>query len=76
MLCFYHSSCLNLTVALADCQVEECASRLQHVYKGEYVAMNEINLDGAEQNIFRNFVDDLWMGGKPEKLKKAGHSTV
>ena len=38
--------------------------------------MHEIELDGAERNICRNCVDDLWMGGKTDKLKKVGHSTV
>ena len=40
------------------------------------MAMHVIDLDGAEQNIFRNCVDELRMGGKPDKLKKVGHSTV
>ena len=43
---------------------------------GGYVAMHEINLDRAERKICRNFVEKLWMGVKPEKLKKVGHSTV
>ena len=30
----------------------------------------------AERKIFHDFVDELRMGGKPEKLKKVGHSTV
>ena len=44
--------------------------------RGEYVAMHEIDIDGAEENICRNFVDKLRMGGKPEKLKKVGHRNV
>ena len=48
-------------MALVDCQVEVCASRLQHVYKGGYVAMREIDINGAERNIFHDCVDDLWM---------------
>ena len=44
--------------------------------RGEYVAMHDIDIDGAEENICRNFVDKLRMGGKPEKLKKVGHRTV
>ena len=40
------------------------------------MAMYDINIDRAEQNIFRNCVDELWMGGKPQKLKKVQHSTV
>ena len=38
--------------------------------------MHDINLDRVERNICLNCVDELWMGGKPDKLKKAGHRTV
>ena len=38
--------------------------------------MHEIELDGAERNICCNCVDELQMGGKPDKLKKVEHSTV
>ena len=38
--------------------------------------MHEIDLDGAELKICRNCVEKLWMGGKPDKLKKVGHITV
>ena len=37
---------------------------------GGGVAMHEIDIDRAEEKIFHNCVDDLWMGGKPEKLNK------
>ena len=40
------------------------------------MAMHAINLDGAERKICHNCVDELWMGGKPKKLKKMQHSTV
>ena len=40
------------------------------------VAMHEINIDKSEWNICYDCVDDLQMGGKPNKLKKAGNSTV
>ena len=30
----------------------------------------------TEQKICCDCVDNLWMGGKPEKLNKVGHSTV
>ena len=53
-----------------------CELRLHHVFQGGYVAMYEIDLDGAELKIFLDCVDELWMGGKPEKLKKVGHITV
>ena len=76
MVYSYRSSCLDLPVALVDIYIEGCASRLQHIYQGEYVAMNEINLVGAERNIYHNCVDKFWMGGKTEKLKKVQHSTV
>ena len=76
MVCSYRSSCLDLPVALVDCQMKGCESRLYHVYQGGYVAIREINLDGAELKICRDCVDELWMGGKPEKLNKVQHSTV
>ena len=38
--------------------------------------MHEINLEGAELKICRGCVDELWTGGKPEKLKNVQHSTV
>ena len=38
--------------------------------------MHDIDIDGAEQKICCNCVDELWMGGKPEKLKKLQHSNV
>ena len=40
------------------------------------MAMHDIDLDEAELNICRDCVDKIWMGGKPEKLKKVQHSTV
>ena len=76
IVCSYHPSCLDLTVALVDCQMKVCESRLHHVCWGDYVDIHEINLDGAELKIFRDCVDELWMGGKPDKLKKVQHSTV
>ena len=76
MVCSYSSSFINLTVALVDFQVEGCASRLHYVCQGEYVAMHDIDLDGAERKICCDCVDELWMGGKPEKLKKVGYITV
>ena len=67
MVCSYCSSCLDLPVALVDFQMKGFELRLQHVCQGGYVAMHEINIDGAEQNICRECIDDLRMGGKPEK---------
>ena len=40
------------------------------------MAMYEIDLDGAEQKNCHNCVDELWMGGKPKKLKKVQHNTL
>ena len=40
------------------------------------MAIHENDLDGAERDICRDYVDELWMGGKHEKLKKAWHRTV
>ena len=76
MACSYRSSCLGFPVALVDCQMKGCESRLHHVCQGEYVAMHDIKLDGAERKICRECVDNLRMGGKPEKLKMVQHSTV
>ena len=76
MVCYYRHSCLDLPVALFDFHMGGCALCLYHVCQENYVAMHDINLDRAEQNIFCNCVDELLMGGKAEKLKKVVHSTV
>ena len=76
MVCSYCYSCLDLPVALVDCQMKGYESRLHHVCQGEYVAMHNIDLDGAEVKICPNCFDEIWMGGKPEKLKKVQHITV
>ena len=62
MVGFYRSYCLDLPVALVDCQMKGRESRLHHVCQGEYVAMHAIDIDGAERNICHNFVDEIWMG--------------
>ena len=76
MVCSYRSSCLDLPVTLVDCQIKGCESRLHHVCQSEYVTMHAINIDRAEFKICQNCVDELWMGGKPKKLKMVQHSTV
>ena len=76
MVCSYRYSCIDLPVALVDCQMKGCESRLHHVCKGGCVDMHEIDLDGAGLKICHDCADELWMGGKPEKLKKVQHSTV
>ena len=40
------------------------------------MSMHDIDLDGAERNIFHYCVDELWMGGRNNKLEKVQHSTV
>ena len=40
------------------------------------MAMHDIDLDIAERKICCNFVDVIWMGGMPEKLKKVYYITV
>ena len=63
-------------MALVDFQMKVRESRLHHVYQGEYVAMHDIDIDGAERKICHNCVDELWTGGKPKKSKNVQHSTV
>ena len=76
MVCSYRSSCIGLPVALVDCQMKGCESRLHHLCQGGYVAMHEIELDGSEQKICRKCIDDLRMGGKFEKSNMMQDSTV
>ena len=73
MVCSYCFSCLELSVALVDFQMKGFELHLRHVCQGNYVPMHEIDLDGAERKIFCNCDDKLWMGDKPEKLKKVQH---
>ena len=40
------------------------------------MAMYEIDIEGAEQKMCHNGVDDIWMGGKPNKFNKVQHSTL
>ena len=40
------------------------------------MALHEIEFGGVEWKNISDFVDDGWIGGKPEKLKKVGHITV
>ena len=47
MVCSYFSYCLDLPVALVDCQTKRCELRLYHVCQGEYVAVHEIDIDGV-----------------------------
>ena len=50
-------SCIDLPMALVDCQVEGCPLRFHHFCHGEYVVLNDIDFEGAEQKIFRDCVD-------------------
>ena len=56
--------------------MDRCTSRLHHVCQGEYLAMHEIDIDGADQNICHDCVDKLCMGCKPDKLNNMGYSTL
>ena len=76
MLCSYSSSCIDLPVALVDFQVEGFPSHLHQVYKGGYVAVNEINVDTGERNICCDCVDKIRGQGKSETLNKVVDSTV
>ena len=76
MVCSYRYSCLDLPVTLVDFHMKGCEPRLDHVFQGDYVDMNEIDIDISELRICHNYVDKLWMGGKPKKLKKVQHRTV
>ena len=69
MVCSYRPFYIDLPVALVDCQMKECESLLYQVYQGDYVVMHDIDLEGVDQKICRNCVDNIWIGGKPEKLK-------
>ena len=40
------------------------------------MAMHEIYIDGAERKILCDCVEELRMGGNPEKMKKVGHRTM
>ena len=76
IVCSYRSSCLELPMSLVHFQMKGCELCLHRVCQGKYVAMHAIDIDGTERKIFRNCVDDIWMGGKSNKLKKVQHSTV
>ena len=76
MVCSYHSSCIDLPVALVDFQTEGSPSRFHHVCQGEYVILNYIDFDGAEQKIYCDCVDKIRGRVNPETLKKMGDSTV
>ena len=75
-MCSYRSLFLDLPVALFDCQMKGRESRLHHVCQGGYVAMHDIELDGTERKVCCKYFDNLWMGGKPDKLKMVQHSTM
>ena len=76
MVCSYCHSFLDLPIVIVDCNMEGCTSRLYHICQGQYVAMHKIDLEGAEQKIYPDCVDELWMGGKTDKLKKVGHINI
>ena len=45
-------------------------------FRGGYVAMHEIELDGLERNICRECIEELLMRDKSEKSKMMQDSTV
>ena len=61
MVCSYGYSCLDLPLGLVDCHIKGCESRLHHVCQEVYVAMHDIDIDGAERSICHNCVDKFWM---------------
>ena len=61
MMFFYRYYCMDLSVALVDFQMEGCASCLYHACQGEYMAMHDIDPDGAERKICHDCVDELRM---------------
>ena len=63
-------------MALVDCRMKGCELLLHHVCQGGYVAMHAIDLYRGEFKICHNCVDEIWMGGKPKKLKMMQHSTM
>ena len=76
MVCSCRYSCLELPVALVDCQVEVCPLRLNHICQGEYVLLNDIDFYRVERNIFRDCVDKILGQIKSETSKKVGDSIV
>ena len=76
MVCYCCYSCIELTGALIDCQLESCPSRFPHVFQGYYVILNCIDFDGAERKICRNCVNKIQGQGRLEALKKVVDSTV
>ena len=76
IVCSYPYSCLNVPVELVDCHMVGCASLFHHICQGGYVAMHEIDIDIAERKLSCDCVDDIQIGGKPDKLMKVGHITM
>ena len=76
MVCYYHSSCLELPVALVDFQVEGFPLCLHQICQGGYVPLNYIDFGRAERNIYCNYSDELRERGKSDILKKVEDSTV
>ena len=76
MVCSYRYSCIDLTLALVGFQVEGCPSRLHHVCQGGYVLLNDIDFNGEERKICRDFVEKLRGRGKSKTLKKVVDSTM
>ena len=75
-MCHYHSSCLELTVALVDCQLDDFPLLLHHVCQRGCVLLNYIDFDRAERNFCCDCVDKIWVRVKSDTLKKVGDITV
>ena len=69
-MCSYNYSCLELPVALVDCQVGGCPLCLYQICQGGYVPLNYIDFGRAERNIYCNYADELLERGKSDTLKK------
>ena len=76
MVCSYRSYCLDLPVALVDCQMEVFPSHSHHLCQGGYVILYDIDFEGGERKICRDCVDELGRGGRSENSKEVGDSTV
>ena len=69
MVCSCRYSCFDLLVALVDCQVEVCPSRLHHICQGEYVVLNHIAFDGAERSGAEDLLRLCWIATGPGRAR-------
>ena len=76
IVCSCRSFCIDLPVALVDCQAEGCPSRLHHVCQGGYVVLHDIDFEGAERKICHHFFDDLRVWVNSEAFNNLLYSTL